>query len=1137
MKRTSFPIILACVIIGSGICYAGTTGKIVGRITDQETGEPLIGCNVVIVGTSQGAASDQNGNFVILNVPPGYYDVRAMMIGYTPMTIQGVDVAVDLTSRAEFALQVEVLGGEEVNVVAQRATVRLDQTSMAAVMDAAEIENLPANEVTELIEMQAGVVKDADGGLHVRGGRSGEVSFWVDGIQTTDVYDGSMGLEVENSAIQELQVISGTFNAEYGNAMSAVVNIVTKDGGDKLAGGIDIYGGGYHTYDDQLYTIASTFEEWAGYEDVNGNGKWDRGEWWNDLNGNLTWDPGENFADDDGDGVWDPGEPLNSDVGLDGQAGDPMDNGSQVRSRYSDNDGIRNEASVGEGDGIMQWGEHRFTLDKGGYVDKLNTLLHPLQLKNIQAHLGGPAPILGDLITFYSTFRYFSTQNWYYGKRLFEPTGFFGDEKIVPLAPYAKLSGQLKATFQPSAITKLSYSLFYDEKQYRSYDENFKYNPDGLRTKFEEDISHIISWTQTLSPRTFFEAKVIDFSSSFWEYYTKDADDIPFEEHQSFIYPVSSDTLTIRTREGEYILPRYLVFDSLWVATESGDSAWQYQYVDVADREGYVDPLIMEEIPGWSFFPGGTQGERWERNTSYRVLKFDLSSQVNLHNQLKVGLEFKQYDLWADGKSVGYQTLGDWGITTQGDTIGFNPLAGARTPGYTPTILPTYSTSHSYFRNKPYQISGYIQDKLELDDLIINLGVRYDYFNPKGVVPRESRFPSNRKYYLASTALDTVVFWQFEYPDLHSGVTLMDSLTAEGAVKAENLMGEGITDELAWQDLRDKYRWEYGYKDAPVSFQFSPRLGLSYPITDKGAIHVSYGHFFQVPKFEFLYHNPEFEIDVSNTDFERIIGNAALKPERTVMYEVGVKQEVASLTSFDFTLFYRDTRDWVGMSAPIDLYPVGNYYKYENRDYANTRGFTASLNRAYSQGLGFSLYYSWMVAEGTYSDSKDAYFEMRDNEAPRISLVPLNWDQTHTLNASLTVGGNRWIAALIGEFWSGRPYTPEFKVGAIAGAAAFSGYSENSDRLPSYFNVDLRTSYRVYLFGLGATLYINVFNLFDIRNEIDIWKDTGRASYTLTARDVPEVSVDRIGTLHEHLHKPDWYSEPRKINVGLSLNF
>ena len=321
MKIFNLPIILACTIIGSSICSAGTTGKIVGRTTDQATGDPLIGCNVEIVGTSQGAATDQNGNYVILNVPPGYYDVRAMMIGYTAMTIQGIDVAVDLTTRADFALQVEAIGGEEVNVVAQRATVRLDQTSMAAVVDAAEIENLPANEVSELIEMQAGVVKDAEGGLHVRGGRSGEVSFWVDGIQTTDVYDGSMGLEVENSAVQELQVISGTFNAEYGNAMSAVVNIVTKDGGDRLAGGIDIYGGGYHTYDDNLYTIASTFEEWTGYEDVNGNGKWDRGEWWNDLNGNLTWDPGENFADDDGDGVWDPGEPLNSDVGLDGQAG------------------------------------------------------------------------------------------------------------------------------------------------------------------------------------------------------------------------------------------------------------------------------------------------------------------------------------------------------------------------------------------------------------------------------------------------------------------------------------------------------------------------------------------------------------------------------------------------------------------------------------------------------------------------------------------------------------------------------------------------------------------------------------------------------------------------------------------------
>ena len=99
-------------------------------------------------------------------------------------------------------------------MTAQKPTVRLDQTSMSAVVSSEDIENLPVTEVSDIIELQAGIVRSPDGGFHVRGGRSSEVAFWVDGVATTDSYDGSSGLEVENSGIQEVQVISGTFNAE-----------------------------------------------------------------------------------------------------------------------------------------------------------------------------------------------------------------------------------------------------------------------------------------------------------------------------------------------------------------------------------------------------------------------------------------------------------------------------------------------------------------------------------------------------------------------------------------------------------------------------------------------------------------------------------------------------------------------------------------------------------------------------------------------------------------------------------------------------------------------------------------------------------------------------------------------------------
>lgn len=1076
IKNTKLFYVIALIIVFSHNLKAGTTGKISGIVLDKITKEPLIGCNILVESTGLGAATDLDGNYFILNVPPGSYNVKALMIGYSTLRMTSVEVVVDLTSTVDFSLSTEAIEGQEVTVVAVKKTVRLDQTSMASVVSSKQIESLPVTEINDLIELQAGVVRDPSGGLHVRGGRSGEVSFWVDGLSTTDSYDGSVGQEIETSSIQELQVISGTFNAEYGNAMSGIVNVVTKDGGEKLQGGMEIYAGGFHTFDSKLHSISSPFANWQPFEDVNGNGQWESPEWFNDFNNNLQWDQDEPWDDANENGIWDMGEPLNSDLGSDGQRGDPTDDGSMVPSVTSNNNGQRNEPSLGEGDGIAQWGEHVFSLDENGYIDKLNVILNPYQIKNFNGYLSGPIPGLSNYLTFYSNIRYFNTLGKYYGKQLFLPDGSGGNEKISSLNPFSKISVQGKLTFKPTSMMKISYSLFYAEKSFKNYDSFYKYNPTGLMNHFEKDLSHIFNLTHTLSQRTYYELKMIDFQSSYWQYLYKDEND-----------------------------------------------------------ERYVDPEIMR-VPAWSFAPGGTQNGRYSRETNYNVLKFDIVNQFNQFNQVKSGFEIKIYDLWADDKSLQYGTTGDWSLTEHGDTLGFNPQAGSRLYPYTPVIFPTHQPEHDYFRAKPLELSTYFQDKIELEDLIVNIGLRFDYFDSKWHTPKNDLYPGNRKYYLATTEDDTSVFWEHEFESLHPNVTIIDSLNTKGAVKVNELINTDIIDTEAWDEVLNSFRWEYGYNKTKPAYQLSPRIGISYPITDKGAIHVSYGYFFQIPQFSFLYENPEFEI--SNSTSGGILGNAALKPEKTVMYEVGVKQEIASFTSFDLTLFYRDTRDWVGVSAPINKYPIGVYYKWENKDYANTRGFTIAIKRDLVGGFGASLDYSWMVAEGTFSDPSEAYFNAQsEDEAPRISLIPLNWDQTHTLNASVSFGRKNWSASVIGKFWSGKPYTPEPKMGVVSGASAFSGFAENSDRRPSFINFDFRSSYFISIFDYRISVFCNIYNMFDFQNEMIVWNDTGRATYTLTSQDVSETDITRIGNLNEHILRPNYFSEPRKINIGLSMNF
>ena len=232
-------IILSFLFISS-ILHAGITGTLKGKIVDKETGEPLIGCNVIITGTDFGAATDLDGSYKIIKIPPGNYKVQVIMIGYAKTNISNVLIQSDLTTTINASLIQDVISAEEVNVVATRPLITKDLTASTAIINSEMISNLPVTEVSEILELQAGFVQG-----HLRGGRSGEVAYWVDGVPMTDVFDGGTIVDVNTNAIAEMQVISGAFNAEYGQAMSGVVNIVTKDGSKSFKGNATVYGGDF----------------------------------------------------------------------------------------------------------------------------------------------------------------------------------------------------------------------------------------------------------------------------------------------------------------------------------------------------------------------------------------------------------------------------------------------------------------------------------------------------------------------------------------------------------------------------------------------------------------------------------------------------------------------------------------------------------------------------------------------------------------------------------------------------------------------------------------------------------------------------------------------------------------------------
>lgn len=221
------------------------SGKIAGKITDATTAEELPFVNVIVVGTNFGAATDLEGNYFIINIPPGSYTVKASAIGYNSITVQNVKVASGFTSTENFKLSSTALElKEEVVVIAQKPMIQKDLTASTSIVGADMISQLPVTDLGDVLQLQAGFVQSG-GDFHIRGGRAGQVAYQVDGVTLTDAYDGSTVINVNANAVQELQVISGAFNAEYGQAMSGIINIVTKDGDNEFQGNVQSYVGDY----------------------------------------------------------------------------------------------------------------------------------------------------------------------------------------------------------------------------------------------------------------------------------------------------------------------------------------------------------------------------------------------------------------------------------------------------------------------------------------------------------------------------------------------------------------------------------------------------------------------------------------------------------------------------------------------------------------------------------------------------------------------------------------------------------------------------------------------------------------------------------------------------------------------------
>ncbi len=897
--------------------YGGGTGKISGKVTSTESGEQLIGINIVIEGTTMGAASGLDGSYLINNIEPGAYTLIVSGIGYQKTRIENVKVASDFTTSLDIKLSSAAITLDAIVVQADAPMIRKDLTSSKTTVDAGQIETLPVESVDQILSLQAGIIRDAGGALHIRGGRSNEIAYTVNGVSISNPFDNSRTVTISTNAIQELSVVSGTFNAEYGNALSGIVNTITKEGGGSYKGYLSFYTGDYLSKNDDVFFNINTIK------------------------------------------------PLNNMV--------------------------------------------------------------------TEATLSGPIPFTENKISFFLSGRYNDNQGYLYGIRQHNPWDSVyknpanadditvvstGDGAIVPMSTSLDLNTTGKLTFRPFSTVKINYDAVYSRSKYRSYSHDLKYNPDANYNRYDWGLLNSLELRHALSNSTFYSLK-----ASFNVY-----------DYKRYLYPL----LDAGGNEVSY---------------RPGMNLDDY----VPDPRYQPDYKLDTKVAEYTFLSGGTlNGHFYQRAYTYEA-KYDINSQINKSHELKLGIHGKYHEM----NYVNFDVLRD---------------SAAQLP-YIPALNTSRRDEYSKY---PLELSAYIQDKMEFESLVLNIGVRYDYFNSNSV------YSTNR-----------------DYPSPYG--KNIPSYIDKNALLAE----------------------------APAKHMVSPRIGLSFPITDKGIIHFSYGHFYQLPPYAYLYTNPNFEAIVGSP----VYGNANLKPEQTVSYELGLQQQLSDNLAFNITGFYKDVRDLLAQEE-IRVSTSNTYYKYVNKDYGNIKGITFSLTkrRTPSDMLAVSVDYTFQTAEGNETGSAAFFLDISSGRQSEKVPVPLSWDQTHTLNVTASIGKtNDWNVTAVGRLGSGLPYTPQI-------TSTQTYLRMNSSRKPFQSTVDLLAEKSFNVMDVYLTVFLKIFNLFDALNERLVYDDTGRATYTLEEGKGTAQEANRLAALipgahsaTEYFVRPQYYSAPREVRVGMSI--
>jgi len=1001
-------------------------------------------------------------------------------------------------------------------------------------LTAESIKNMPVTTVQELLKIQVGVVERA-GQVHVRGGRSNEITYIVDGVSIKDPLGGSgavdQAMNISGNVIEDMQVIKGGFDAEYGNATSGIVNINTKAGSDITTGTLEYFTDDFGTkilnknsynYDRLEFNLSGReplladrilpklginwFQEKLYYQI---QGAADKSDNYANYKQYFTQTTNRDFKSRSILGLFNLDDRMSNQyeaqVKVRWQATPKIKVTGTYRGSWDDQTTFQWNYKYTPKTAPVEHDESAFySLELTHQIDK--STFYEMRFSHFNRAytvMPGDPDNPGEGLT-PGDFLQYDQYEYYYDRD--------GDGTFDVAEPFINANGDTSWYWQtpfytfgdaylPQAATDpyglaawplVEYEL---SPEYRGIRNNTR--GQGNSSTYVDTI--YTDWNGN-GLTDFYESEAYVDVNGDGKWNVGDWLYPGYDTNNNGKYDPERGPVTNQDRpepytDGDKSLGEPFMDVNKNGVYDNGVDIFLYRANDATNMDlnhnSQYDGPTATWSPGIPYEDRNGNGIYDAPNGVYDFGEPFLDLNGNGKWDARDGFYDSGHEQWAFyQKRSASRYTGDFKITKQfskihevksGVSVDFHTteMNDLRYPNYPYDGIPDggpwpdRGVFRDFYKRKPTQGALFLQDKMEYGGMIANLGLRFDFF-----------------------------------------------------IKSSDLKSKSSADQASDKSINGSQN------------HFSPRIGFSYPISDKAKVFFNYGHFYQLPELTYMYARA-----TQSSNAFGIIGNENLDFYKTISYEFGLSYALSKDYVLDASGFYKD--EYGKINSVREGYGPNQRNVYQNSDYSRTRGLEMELSKGYGNYVQGSVNYQYAFAYGKSSSESSNYFDDFYSRAIPIQEFPLDWDVRHqiSLNLDLSVPRNdhpklfglklpdNWGTNVIWQLGSGFPYTPDKD---FPGLRLMPGESPqtNSMRYPVTSRVDIRAYKRFPFLGLDYTVNLWINNLFNKKNAEVIYSTTGRyntATKTAGANWVYQGS--------EGANSPLNLSSGRNIRIGLEMNF